>query len=147
MGDQTTRAQPAAGPPTGQRRTQPGSKVERVKADSRYLRSTITEELRSDSATFSADPALILKFHGIYAQDDRDVRSQRRKAGLAPDAFHMVRTGVPGGVLGAEQYLAMDKLADSVGDGTLRITTRQDIQFHRVYKDDLADLIGALNEN
>src|SRR5690606_11051406 len=63
------------------------------------------------------------------------------------DAFHMVRTGIPGGVLSAEQYRALDGLADTVGDGTLRVTTRQDIQFHRVYKSDLAQLIRALNDH
>ncbi len=122
------------------------SKVEHVKAGSRLLRSTIADELRNDAATFSHDAALTLKFHGTYSQDDRDTRTQRRKAGVAADAFHMVRTGIPGGVLSADQYLAMDELADTVGNGTLRITTRQDIQFHRVYKSDLHTLIHTLNE-
>ncbi len=125
----------------------PGSKVEQAKAASRQLRSTIAEELGGPEPTFSPDAKLTLKFHGVYSQDDRDARAERRKAGLDPDAFHMVRTGIPGGVLAAEKYLAMDKLADVVGNGTLRITTRQDIQFHRVYKADLHELIRTLNDN
>lgn len=125
----------------------PGSKVEQAKARSAQLRSTIAEELANSEPTFSPDAVLTLKFHGTYAQDDRDTRTARRKAGEAPDAFQMVRTGIPGGVLSADQYLVMDKLSDSVGDGTLRITTRQDIQFHRVYKQDLHSLISTLNDN
>src|SRR5699024_11177010 len=124
----------------------PGSKVEQAKARSRQLRATIADELHSDSDTFSPDSALTLKFHGTYSQDDRDTRTERRKAGLGPDAFQMVRTGIPGGVLTAGQCLVMDSLAASVGNGTLRVTPRQDIQFHRVYKRDLLELISTLND-
>ncbi|MGB3412567.1 MAG: NADPH-dependent assimilatory sulfite reductase hemoprotein subunit [Microthrixaceae bacterium] len=123
----------------------PGSKVEQAKARSNHLRATIAEELSDSALPFSTDTGLALKFHGTYTQDDRDTRTQRRKDGLKPDSFHMVRTGIPGGVLSAEQYLVMDKLADTVGNGTLRVTTRQDIQFHRVYKTDLYELINLLN--
>ena len=125
----------------------PGSKVEVAKAAGNQLRSTIAEELTNGEATFSPAASLTLKFHGTYSQDDRDTRTARRKAGEAPDAFQMVRTGIPGGVLTADQYLVMDKLADAVGNGTLRITTRQDLQFHRVYKQDLHELISTLNDN
>jgi sulfite reductase (ferredoxin) len=124
----------------------PGSRVEQAKARSGYLRSTIAEELAGDAPVFSGDAALVLKFHGTYSQDDRDTRRERCAAGLEPDAFHMVRTGIPGGVLSADQYLALDKLADVAGNGTLRVTTRQDIQFHRVAKGDLHTLISALND-
>lgn len=124
----------------------PGSKVEQAKARSRQLRATIAAEVGNEEATFSGDSALTLKFHGTYSQDDRDTRAARRKAGLPPDAFQMVRTGIPGGVLTAEQYLVMDKLADAVGNGTLRVTTRQDVQFHRVAKADLYELVHTLNE-
>lgn len=123
------------------------SKVEEAKTASRQLRSSIAEELGDGEATFTHDAALTLKFHGTYSQDDRDVRSERRAAGLEPLAFHMVRTGIPGGILTADQYLAMDALADSVGNGTLRVTTRQDVQFHRVAKADLHELIHTLNRH
>lgn len=125
----------------------PGSNVEQVKARSRQLRGTIAAELVDAEPVFSPDTALTLKFHGAYSQDDRDTRRQRRQSGLPADAFHMVRTGIPGGVLSAAQYLAMDELADSVGNGTLRITTRQDIQFHRIAKADLHELIRTLNHH
>ncbi len=125
----------------------PGSLVEHAKVASRQLRSTIADELRNDEATFSRDAVLTLKFHGTYSQDDRDTRKARRAAGDAPDALQMVRTGIPAGILTADQYLVMDKLADSVGDGSLRVTTRQDIQYHRVYKQDLHELIRTLNES
>lgn len=123
------------------------SKVEGAKSASRQLRSTIADELRNGAATFTHDAALTLKFHGTYSQDDRDSRRERRAAGLDPDAFHMVRTGIPAGILTAEQYLALDALADRVGNGTLRVTTRQDVQFHRVYKADLHELIHTLNRH
>ena len=145
-GDATGAASGAAVPPV-EASGRPGSKVEHAKADSRQLRSTIADELRNGEPVFSPQAALTLKFHGTYSQDDRDTRSERRAAGLGPDAFCMVRTGIPGGVLSAEQYLAMDKLADTVGNGTLRVTTRQDIQFHRIAKADLHELIRTLNDN
>src|SRR5262249_25459055 len=82
----------------------------------------------------------ILKFHGIYQQDDRDVRKQQ------PDRVFtaMVRVGIPGGRLSAEQYLELDRLADEVGDGTLRITSRQALQYHGVEKRSLPELISRL---
>src|SRR4029078_12436114 len=96
---------------------------------------------------FSPDSTSLLKFHGIYQQDDRDQRralTQKRQ----PLAYLcMVRPSVPGGVLRAAQYLAMDALTDKVSNGTLRITTRQGIQFHFVAKGDLRSLVSTLNEH
>ena len=121
--------------------------VEDIKRSSRYLRGTLAEELADPSDAFSADNTALLKFHGIYQQDDRDQRralTQKRQ----PLAYScMVRTSVPGGVLSAEQYLAMDALTDKVSNGTLRITTRQGIQFHFVAKGDLRPLVATLNEH
>src|SRR5262249_12030942 len=79
-------------------------------------------------------------FHGIYQQADRDLR----KSGTKDHSF-MIRIGIPGGVLSADQYLQLDKLADAVGDGTLRITSRQDIPYHRGSKHELQDLLGAMH--
>src|SRR5215213_1560699 len=121
--------------------------VEDVKRSSRFLRGTLGEELAEGSDAFSADSTSLLKFHGIYQQDDRDQRralTQKRQS-LAYSC--MVRTSVPGGVLAAEQYLAMDALTDKVSNGTLRVTTRQGIQFHFVGKGDLRPLISTLNEH
>jgi sulfite reductase (ferredoxin) len=124
-----------------------GSKVELVKAASHLLRGSIAEELRSDAPAFSAESYLLLKFHGTYQQDDRDVRAERRRQGLEPDHICMVRVSIPGGILTPSQYLAMDELCDVVGNGTLRITSRQGIQFHFVSKSDLHSLIATLNEH
>ncbi|MBK5222890.1 MAG: NADPH-dependent assimilatory sulfite reductase hemoprotein subunit [Acidimicrobiia bacterium] len=125
-----------------------GSKVEHAKAGSQYLRGTIADALADPELTaFSNEDYLTLKFHGIYQQDDRDVRAERTRQGLDVDSINMVRVSIPGGVLTADQYLAMDKLSDAVGNGTLRITTRQGIQFHFVRKPDLPALISTLNDH
>ena len=117
------------------------SAAETAKVASHYLRGTLTEELRNDESLFSKPAIGVLKFHGVYQQDDRDVRKSGEKQYSA-----MVRIGVPGGLLTADQYLTLDRLAD-IGDGTLRITTRQDIQYHYVPKARLAELIRGVNES
>ncbi|MBI1978039.1 MAG: NADPH-dependent assimilatory sulfite reductase hemoprotein subunit, partial [Candidatus Omnitrophica bacterium] len=119
---------------------------ERIKEDSNYLRGTIKEELQSDSPHFSRGSNQLLKFHGTYEQDDRDVRIKRRKAGQEPFYMMMVRSKVPGGRLTPDQYLVHDELADLYGNHTLRITTRQGFQFHGVLKKNLKSVIRAINE-
>jgi sulfite reductase (ferredoxin) len=123
------------------------SASEAIKAGSRHLRGTLAEEASSKSEAFSAEAEALLKFHGVYQQDDRDQRRARTQAKQPLAHQLMVRTSVPGGVLTAEQYLAIDALADKVGNGTLRVTTRQGIQYHGVLKSDLQSLIAALNEH
>jgi sulfite reductase (ferredoxin) len=128
--------------------TGPGrSKVEDLKIASDQLRGTIGQELESADPAFSGDNAQLLKFHGVYQQDDRDVRAARTRSGLGVDHICMVRVAIPGGAMTAPQYLAMDALADRVGNGTLRITSRQGIQYHFVRKGDLRPLISALDEH
>jgi sulfite reductase (ferredoxin) len=122
-----------------------GTAVEGVKAASRHLRGTLAAELAEPTHQFSADAATVLKFHGTYQQDDRDQRRARTAARQDLAYSCMVRTSTPGGVLTAEQYLAADALAGAVADGTLRVTTRQDLQFHFVHKGDLHRLISELN--
>jgi sulfite reductase (ferredoxin) len=124
-----------------------GSKVELAKVTSDHLRGSIAEELRQPNAAFSGSSYLLLKFHGTYQQDNRDTRSDRKRRGLDVEHMCMVRVSVPGGVLTAEQYLALDRLCDVVGNGTLRVTSRQGIQFHFVAKEDLPLLIGTLNDH
>ena len=114
-----------------------GSPVEDVKTSSHHLRGTLAAELGSDRDQFSGDATTLLKFHGTYQQDDRDQRRARTAARQELAYSCMVRTSLPGGVLSPEQWLAADALADEVADGTLRITTRQDLQFHFVHKGDL----------
>jgi sulfite reductase (ferredoxin) len=119
------------------------SPAELVKRTSRGLRGTIAEELAEDTPRFSKESAQLLKFHGIYPQTDRDARA----AGGEPQHSAMVRVQAPGGVLTPDQYLALDRLADEAGDGGLRFTTRQDVQYHGVRKPDLKRLERALNDN
>jgi sulfite reductase (ferredoxin) len=116
------------------------SAAESTKASSQFLRGPLREELSDSADLFSKPATAVLKFHGIYQQDDRDLR----KTGIKQHSA-MVRVGVPGGVLTPNQYLAMDRIADEIADGSLRITTRQDIQFHYVPKQDLRTLIQVLN--
>jgi sulfite reductase (ferredoxin) len=118
------------------------SGAELVKAASRRLRGTVAEELANDAPNFSKDATIVLKFHGIYQQHDRDLR----RAEARKEHSFMVRVSVPGGVLRPEQYLALHQLAGRVGDGTLRITSRGGVQYHFVGKRSLKDLVRAIND-
>jgi sulfite reductase (NADPH) hemoprotein beta-component len=117
------------------------SRNEGLKERNPLLSGTIAQAL-SDPATdhFSDDDYEFLKFHGVYQQDDRDKRKTGKHYML------MVRTKFPGGVLSANQYLACDQLAGEYGNGTLRITTRQDFQFHGILKSNLRATIQRLND-
>lgn len=119
---------------------------ERVKEESNYLRGKIAEELAQDTTHFSHQTTQLLKFHGAYQQDDRDVRNPRRKEGKEPLYSLMVRSKVPGGRLNADQYLIHDELADRYGNRSLRITTRQGFQFHSVLKHNLKSVIRSIND-
>lgn len=116
--------------------------VEDIKRDSDHLRGSLVAELAEDTDAFAEDSTQILKFHGVYQQDDRDNRK-----GADRDYVMMVRASIPGGVLSAEQYLVADGLADWVGNGTLRITSRQGLQWHQVRKGSLRPLIWTLNQS
>jgi len=121
------------------------SKVEVVKRNSRRLRGTIAEALASDATHFSESDEALLKFHGAYQQDDRDLRHERRKQKLEEAYQFMVRCAIPGGVVTADQYLGLDELSDQYGNRTLRITTRQGFQLHGVIKKSLKTTIAAIN--
>ena len=123
------------------------SAVERIKQTSRGLRGTLAEELASEAPDLSEASRQLLKFHGSYEQEDRDVRRQRKAAGLEPAWQFMTRSRIPGGSLTAAQYLAHDALAKQFGNGTLRVTTRQTIQLHGIIKQDLRNTIRALNDS
>ncbi|HEY6207540.1 MAG TPA: NADPH-dependent assimilatory sulfite reductase hemoprotein subunit [Gemmatimonadales bacterium] len=122
------------------------SAVERVKEESGGLRGDLAAQLAADATHLTETGAQLLKFHGSYQQEDRDRRRERRGTGEEPAYQFMVRCKIPGGVLTAEQYLALDELAGRYGNGTLRVTTRQDNQFHGVVKGDLKATIRALND-
>jgi sulfite reductase (ferredoxin) len=119
--------------------------VEVVKENSRALRGDIAAELAASSDHFSEEDKNLLKFHGTYQQEDRDARKTRRAEGLGKHYMFMVRCKIPGGRVTAEQYLALDALADQYANGTLRFTTRQGIQFHGVLKGGLKATIAGIN--
>ena len=122
-----------------------GSKVEQIKANSSYLRGQIAEELAQPTTHFSEAQIQLLKFHGMYQQEDRDAR-QARKAAKEEKAYQfMVRSRIPGGVLTADQYLVEDDLAGAYGNDTLRVTTRQGFQLHGVLKGDVQATLKAIN--
>lgn len=122
------------------------SKVEGVKRGSRNLRGTIKETLAGPAAHFDEADKDLLKFHGTYQQDDRDQRRALRDSGQDKAYIFMVRLAIPGGVVTADQYLALAELADTHGNGSLRVTTRQGFQFHGVLKDRLKATISAVNQ-
>jgi sulfite reductase (NADPH) hemoprotein beta-component len=119
---------------------------ERLKHDSRYLRGTLETSL-ADPVTGAVEPddALLTKFFGIYQQDDRDLREERRRAKLEPRYQFMVRVRLPGGVCTPAQWLQLDRLSQQNADGTLRLTTRQTFQFHGIRKRNLRRHIQGLD--
>ena len=119
--------------------------VESLKAQSGGLRGTIPQELAAPVDHFSEAAASLLKFHGIYQQDDRDARKSARETNAGKAYGFMVRTKNPGGFLPARFYAAVDDLADRFGNGTIRVTTRGGLQLHGVPKGDLHEVIAQIN--
>jgi len=131
-------------PPATQ--VKPASPVEIIKKASRGLRGTLVESLHDPltGAIREADTQLI-KFHGSYMQDDRDLRAEREQQKLEPAYSFMIRTRLPGGVVTPSQWIALSKLARTYGSGTLRLTTRQAFQLHGVIKKDLKTTMQGMN--
>ncbi|PSB04451.1 sulfite reductase, ferredoxin dependent [Merismopedia glauca] len=119
------------------------SKVEGLKEDSNYLREPVATELLEDTNCFTEDATQILKFHGSYQQDNRD----NRVKGQEKDYQFMLRTRNPGGFIPPQLYLALDKMADDYGNGTLRATTRQGFQMHGILKKNLKAAIATIVNN
>jgi sulfite reductase (NADPH) hemoprotein beta-component len=120
---------------------------ETLKANSGQLRGTINLALLDRiSGGIDADNVKLMKFQGIYQQDDRDVRDERRRQKLEPAYQFMARIRLPGGVVTSEQWLKIDALARQHGGETLRMTTRQTFQFHWLLKDSLRPTIQGLHE-
>ena len=119
---------------------------EHIKAASSYLRGTIAEGLADTSTgALAASDTQITKFHGIYQQDDRDIRDEREAQGVEPAYSFMIRVRLPAGVCTPAQWLVMDQLADEHGTGHFKLTTRQTFQFHGVIKRHLKPLIQGIN--
>lgn len=123
------------------------TKEEIIKENSNHLRGTIKEELKSDSTHFGDVDNKLLKFHGIYQQDDRDKRAELVAKGLERAHSFMIRTKLPGGELTSSQYLGLNDICDKFANKTLRLTTRQTIQFHGIIKGNLKNSLKQINEN
>ena len=120
------------------------SKIESIKSQSRHLRGTVSDALADGTSHFGEENVQVLKFHGVYQQDDRDGRTAAKREGREREYSLMIRARIPGGVLTPEQYLQFDRLAD-LSSGTLRITTRQTFQLHGVLKGDLKHAMQEIN--
>ncbi len=122
------------------------SVVEGIKTRSRHLRGSIAEGLRDPlTGAMPEDDTQLIKFHGIYQQDDRDLRAERRLQRLEPAYQFMIRARIPAGVCTPRQWLAMDEIARTYANHTLRLTTRQTFQFHGILKRNLKPSIAAIN--
>ncbi len=123
------------------------SHLEHIKTASRFLRGSIAEGLADPvTGAIGDDDNKLLKFHGSYQQDDRDLRDERRKQKLEPAYAFMVRARLPGGVMTPAQWLAFDRIASDYASSGLRITTRQTFQWHGIVKNDLKPTIAAIND-
>ncbi|MBZ5213209.1 assimilatory sulfite reductase (NADPH) hemoprotein subunit [Bacillus paralicheniformis] len=124
----------------------PPSDVERIKEESNYLRGTLKESMLEPlSAGISDDDNRLMKHHGSYLQDDRDLRNERQKQKLEPAYQFMLRVRMPGGVATPEQWLVMDELARKYGNGTLKLTTRETFQMHGILKWNMKKTIQSIH--
>jgi len=122
------------------------SRNERIKEASDYLRGTLAEGIRREiTGAISEDDAQLVKFHGMYLQDDRDLRPERTRKKMEKAFAFMVRVRVPGGVLTPAQWLALDRVARDYGSGSVRLTTRQSVQLHGVIKSNLQSTLRAID--
>jgi sulfite reductase (NADPH) hemoprotein beta-component len=120
--------------------------VEDIKRESGRLRGTLLQSLANPvTGALADDDQTLIKYHGSYQQDDRDVRDERRRQKLEPDHSFMIRTRTPGGVVTPAQWLQLDAIATTYAERGLRITTRQAFQFHGVLKGDLKPTMQAIN--
>jgi len=122
------------------------SKNESIKESSEGLAGTIAEVYSGEASHFDDPDMQLLKFHGTYQQDDRDLRAERRKAKLDKAWSFMVRAKIPGGLLTAEQFLSMIEIGRGLANDSVRITSRQGIQFHGVGKENLKGVMRAIHE-
>lgn len=122
------------------------AKNEIIKEQSRQLRGTLAEGLQQvETGNIAEDDHQLIKFHGSYIQDDRDVRGERGKKKLEKAFSFMIRLRIPGGLLSAKQWIALDDIATTYANGTLRLTTRETFQYHGVIKSNLKRTMQAIN--
>ena len=121
------------------------SKVEQVKNDSDYLAGKIGSQLQNSDPYFEENEVQLLKFHGTYQQYNRDTATELKQKGLEKEFSFMIRTKIPAGLLTSKQYIELDDLTNEFSDPSLRITTRQTIQFHGVLKGNLKKIINTVS--
>ncbi|WP_353463908.1 assimilatory sulfite reductase (NADPH) hemoprotein subunit [Mammaliicoccus sciuri] len=120
--------------------------MEHIKYRSNYLRGTIKEGLADEiTGAIAEDDIKLLKFHGSYMQDDRDIRDERRKQKLEPAYSFMIRVRVPGGTATADQWIAMDDISTEYANNTIKLTTRQAFQFHGILKRNLKSSMQSIH--
>jgi sulfite reductase (NADPH) hemoprotein beta-component len=123
------------------------SKNEIIKEHSHQLRGTLAEGLlKVETGAIAEDDQQLIKFHGSYIQDDRDVRGERGKKKLEKAYAFMIRLRIPGGVVTAKQWIGLDNIASTYANGTMRLTTRETFQFHGVIKSNLKRTMQAFHE-
>ncbi|WHY88496.1 assimilatory sulfite reductase (NADPH) hemoprotein subunit [Neobacillus novalis] len=124
------------------------SDVERIKEESNYLRGTLVEVMQDPiSAGIPEDDNRLMKHHGSYLQDDRDLRNERQKQKLEPAYQFMLRVRAPGGVVTPEQWLVLDELAEKNANGTIKLTTRQSFQMHGILKWNMKETIQEIHQS
>ena len=121
------------------------SKVEQIKNDSDYLAGKIESQLQNSNPYFEENEVQLLKFHGTYQQYNRDTATELKQKGLEKEFYFMIRTKIPAGLLTSKQYIELDDLTNEFSDPSLRITTRQTIQFHGVLKGNLKKIINTVS--
>lgn len=120
---------------------------EGIKSASHHLRGTIAQDMANTSTgAISEENSQLTKFHGLYQQDDRDLRVALKKEGKEKAYSFMLRVRLPGGRASAQQWLVLDKLADEIASPSLRLTTRQTFQFHGVLKGNVKPLIQGMHK-
>ncbi len=125
----------------------PLSKNEIIKSGSRALRGSIAEGLTQGwTGALAEDDTQLTKFHGIYQQDDRDLRSERGRKRMEPALSFMARLRIPAGRVTPEQWLQLSEIARERASGTLRLTTRQTVQYHGIIKGNLQPAIKAISD-
>lgn len=128
-------------------REAPLPEAERIKLESRFLRGTLSESLADPvTGALRDEDTHLSKFHGLYQQDNRDLREERRHQKLEPRYQFMLRLRLPGGVLSSQQWLGLDEACEQFADGSLRLTTRQTFQFHEIFKHQLRPFIQHLDQ-
>ncbi len=122
------------------------SHAEKVKRVSRGLRGTLQESLKDEhTGSLRPDDQLLLKFHGMYQQDDRDRRDERAAKKLERLYSFMIRLRIPGGMIGPVHWEALHNVAGENSTGTIKITTRQTVQLHGILKSKVKPTIKAFD--